>query len=126
MKEKISSSLEDYLEALLSLEDENKHIKMSDVALTVGVSKAGVHKAIQVLKERELVKQEKYKPLTLTDKGRKLAINVRNRHNIIKKFLVEFLEIDGEVAETEACKMEHGISQDTVNKLQIFMENIEK
>ncbi len=126
MKEKISSSLEDYLEALLSLEDEKKHIKMSEVALTVGVSKAGVHKAIQVLKERKLVEQEKYKPLMLTDKGRALAINVRNRHNIIKKFLIHFLEIDVNVAETEACKMEHGISQDTVNKLQLFMENLEK
>ncbi len=121
MSDKVTASLEDYLETFLSLEDEDKNIKMSDVALKIGVSKASVHKAIQVLKDKGLVEQEKYGKLLLTDDGRKIAINVRNRHNVIKTFLTKVLKVDIEVADSEACKMEHSISQETLDKLEEFV-----
>ncbi len=123
MGEKVSASLEDYLETFLGLEDEEKHIKMSEVALEIGVSKASVHKAIQVLKERGLVEQEKYKQLVLTEEGRNIALHVRKRHNIIRRFLSEVLMVDKSVADEDACKMEHSISQETLDKLEKFVEN---
>ncbi len=123
MGDKVTASLEDYLETFLSLEDEEKNIKMSDVALEIGVSKASVHKAIQVLKDKGLVDQEKYGKLLLTDDGRKIAINVRNRHNVIKTFLTNVLKVDAETADSEACKMEHSISQETLDKLDVFVRN---
>ncbi len=123
MSNKVTASLEDYLETFLSLEDEDKNIKMSDVALEIGVSKASVHKAIQVLKDKGLVEQEKYGKLLLTDDGRKIAINVRNRHNVIKTFLTDVLKVEAETADSEACKMEHSISQETVDKLDVFVKN---
>ncbi len=123
MSDKVTASLEDYLETFLDLEDEDKNIKMSEVALEIGVSKASVHKAIQVLKDKGLVEQEKYGKLLLTDDGRKIAINVRNRHNVIKTFLTDVLKVDGVTADSEACKMEHSISQETVDKLDEFVKN---
>ncbi len=123
MSDKVTASLEDYLETFLDLEDEDKNIKMSEVALEIGVSKASVHKAIQVLKDKGLVEQEKYGKLLLTDDGRKIAINVRNRHNVIKTFLTNVLKVDSEAADSEACKMEHSISQETVDKLDVFVKN---
>ncbi len=126
MSGKVTASLEDYLETFLSLEDEDKNIKMSEVALEIGVSKAGVHKAIQVLKDKGLVEQEKYGKLLLTEEGRKIAINVRNRHNVIKTFLTKVLEIDEVKADEEACKMEHSISSETIDKLQNFVEEYTK
>ncbi len=123
MANKVSASLEDYLETFLSLENDERTIKMSEVALEIGVSKASVHKAIQVLKERGLVEHEKYKQLALTEEGRSLAINVRKRHTIIKRFLNEVLEVEQELAEIDACKMEHSISQETLSKLEVFVNN---
>ncbi len=123
MGEKVSASLEDYLETFLSLEDEEKHIKMSEVALEIGVSKASVHKAIQVLKERGLVEQEKYRQLEITEEGRKIAIGVRKRHNIIKRFLSDVLKVGDEVADRDACEMEHAVSQETLDKLEMFLKN---
>ncbi len=123
MGEIVSASLEDYLETFLSLEDEDKNIKMSDVALEIGVSKASVHKAIQILKERGLVEQEKYKQLALTVEGRNIALNVRKRHNIIRRFLSDVLKVEKSVADEDACKMEHSISQETLDKLEQFLEN---
>ncbi len=123
MEEKVSASLEDYLETFLSLEDEQKNIKMSDVALEIGVSKASVHKAIQALKERGLVEQEKYKQLALTDEGRDIAQQVRKRHNIIRNFLTDILNVEKSVADEDACKMEHSISQETLDKLEKFLNN---
>ncbi len=123
MSDKVTASLEDYLETFLSLEDGDKNIKMSEVALEIGVSKASVHKAIQVLKDKGLVEQEKYGKLVLTESGREIAINVRNRHNVIKTFLTDVLKVDAETADGEACKMEHSISQETVDKLEEFVKN---
>ncbi len=123
MSDKVTASLEDYLETFLSLEDEDKNIKMSEVALEIGVSKASVHKAIQVLKDKGLVEQEKYGKLLLTEDGRKIAINVRNRHNVIKTFLTRVLKVDAEKADSEACKMEHSISQETLDRLDVFVKN---
>ncbi len=123
MGERVSASLEDYLEAFLSLEDEQKNIKMSDVALEIGVSKASVHKAIQALKDRGLVEQEKYKQLALTEDGRNIALSVRKRHNIIRSFLSDVLKVEKKVADEDACKMEHSISQETLDKLEKFLEN---
>lgn len=122
MSEKVSASLEDYLETFLSLENEQQNIKMSEVAVQLNVSKASVHKAIQVLKERGFVEQEKYKQLALTDEGREIALNVRKRHNIIKSFLIDVLKVEKEIAEDDACKMEHSISKATLDKLELFME----
>ncbi len=123
MGEIVSASLEDYLETFLSLEDEQKNIKMSEVALEIGVSKASVHKAIQALKERGLVEQERYKQLALTEEGRTIALNVRKRHNIIRSFLCDVLKVEKSVADEDACKMEHSISKETLDKLEQFLVN---
>ncbi len=123
MSNRVTASLEDYLETFLSLEDDDKNIKMSEVALDIGFSKASVHKSIQLIKEKGLVDKEKYGKLVLTDEGRKIAINVRNRHNVIKTFLTDVLKVDSETADSEACKMEHSISQETLDKLDEFVKN---
>lgn len=122
MTEKITASLEDYLEAFLSLEDEQKNIKMSDVALELNVSKASVHKAIQILKEKGYANQEKYGKLELTDDGRIIAMQVRKRHNVIKRFLTDVLKVEENIADSDACKMEHNISTETFYKLERFIE----
>jgi len=118
----ISSSLEDYLEVILELSEKNDAVRVTDIAAMLNIAKASVSQTVSRLKEMGLVNQESYGPLELTGEGRKLAVKVRQRHRLLKKFLVEVLEVDSKVAEKDACLMEHVVSPQTVKKLIEYME----
>ncbi|MFV0439935.1 MAG: metal-dependent transcriptional regulator [Lachnospirales bacterium] len=120
---KVSASLEDYLEVILDLSTESPKVRVTDLANKLNVSKPSVNKAVSILKEQGFIEHEKYGTLQLTDSGKKIAEDVRERHDILKYFLVEVLKVEEDVAEDEACKMEHGLSQETIRKLKNFLKN---
>ncbi len=118
----ITPSKEDYLERIydLSLVDEN--VRSVDVARALNVSRASVNKSIGGLKEDGYIEQEHYGAITLTKKGKLVAKEIRVKHNTIRAFLINILNVDYETADFEACEMEHTISKDTANKLAAFLE----
>ncbi|MDD3765558.1 MAG: metal-dependent transcriptional regulator [Eubacteriales bacterium] len=117
----MSPSAEDYLEMVYSLYLRNGTIRMTDIASELGVSKPSVNRAIKTLKGQGLVQQELYGEINLTEKGIHLAKNVMHRHKLIKHFLVDILGVSNEVADKEACHLEHYMSQDTINKFEDFI-----
>jgi DtxR family Mn-dependent transcriptional regulator len=110
---KLTPSNEDYLETLLELCGARGKIRSVDVAEHLHVSKASVNKAMGILREAALIEQEHYGLIHLTDLGRQHAAEIMERHSKIKRFLVEILGIDEAIAEQDACKMEHVISEST-------------
>lgn len=120
--EKVSASSQDYLEAMLDLSVESKNVRSVDIASRLGVSRASVSRAAGVLREAGFIEQERYGELALTENGRAEATRVRARHNLLKSFLADSLGVSAETAEKDACKMEHTISEETFEKLKIFME----
>ncbi|MEG0314620.1 MAG: metal-dependent transcriptional regulator [Erysipelotrichaceae bacterium] len=122
---KLGESLEDYLEALLLLEN-NGSIKSIEVAKMLEVSRPSVNKAMSVLKEYGFITQETYGDIYLTKQGRSKAESVLNRHLKIRNFLIDVLEVNEIVAEIDACKIEHIISDETFNKLTSFTINYKK
>ena len=121
---KISPSLEDYLETIYFLQKRKEEVRVTDVAIEMSISKPSVNKAIKLLKSQGLVYHEHYGHLTLTEKGKEIAGDTARRHMIIKKFLVEMLKVDEETAELEACKLEHSMSMDTMEKLAEYIESV--
>ncbi len=119
--ENLTSSLEDYLEAIYLLEKKGS-VRVSDIADFLGVSKPSVNRAIGNLLKHELVDHELYGDVSLTQKGRALASKVLRRHKIIKKFLTDTLGVEEDVAELDACRMEHVISVRTLQKLYQYCE----
>lgn len=117
----LSSSMQDYLEAILELAQEEKSVRITDIANKLNIAKASVNQTISKLKEMELVQQQVYGPVELTDKGRLLANKVMQRHIKLKQFLVEALGVEPEVAEKDACLMEHVVSSQTMDKLTEFL-----
>lgn len=115
-----SSSMQDYLEAILDLAEKDGLVRVSDIASRLSISKPSVTQMIENLKKQELVKQEPYGPVELTGAGRELATKVRQRHRLLKKFLIDVLEVDPEIAERDACMIEHVISPQTMEKLVEF------
>lgn len=117
---------EDYLEAILSLEDEKGETRSIDVANALNVSRPSVNKAIGVLKDLGMVEQEPYGAIKLTTLGRNRAEEVENRHNILNNFLVRVLGVTPETADADACKIEHVISAETMDKLIKYMSEVIK
>ncbi len=125
--DKISMSHEDYLEAIVMLGGTtDQAVRSVDVATKMGVSKASVNKAITVLKEKKLLDQPYYGDITLTPEGYEYGCAVLERHHLLRTFLIERLGIDPEIAEEEACQMEHAISDDSFEKWVAFIKGLEE
>ncbi|WP_312642976.1 metal-dependent transcriptional regulator [Hydrogenoanaerobacterium sp.] len=112
---------EDYLEAILQIENENDCVRSVDVANRLGVSRPSVNKAIGILREAGMVEQQPYGDIRLTEQGRERAQVVSRRHALIKGFLVEVLRVEESVAEQDACKMEHAVSDQTMTRWAQFV-----
>lgn len=123
--EKISMSLEDYLEAILMLGGTTSDpIRSVEVANSLEVSKASVNKAIGLLKSRGLVDQPYYGDITLTAEGYKYAKAIYKRHRYLTAFLNKALGIPKQRAEEEACLMEHAISDASFKKWVAYIDDL--
>ena len=122
----LSENLEDYLETILALESENKVARVKDIAEQLGVLRGSVSGALKNLAEKGLVNHEPYSFITLTKEGKKLATEIRRRHDVIKGFLAEVLQLNGERAEANACRMEHAMDKPTVDRLVKFIEYVKQ
>ena len=124
--EKVSMSHEDYLEAIIMLGGSpEQQIRSVDVAKKLGVSKAAVNKAIGLLKEKGLLNQPYYGDITLTEQGYAYGQAVFKRHRYLTAFLSKELGIAEDVAEEEACLMEHAISDDSFEKWVSYIERLD-
>ena len=65
-----------------------------------------------------------YGTITLTKKGRAIAKEVRTRHNALRAFLTEVLKVDYEIADIDACEMEHAISKHTADRLYAYLKDL--
>ena len=120
----ISPSLEDYLETVYFLFQEKGSARVTDVAISLNISKPSVNKAINVLKSMGYVNHEHYGLLSLTDTGLEIARSVANRHYTLRRFLVNLLGVNAEKAEEEACRIEHHLSVETVDKLRSYLDSV--
>lgn len=117
----ITQSLEDYLEAIYLLIKDTGTACVRDVARSLGVKMPSVVKAIHELKSLELVNQEPYSSIELTKKGERLAKSVLSRHELLKSFLVG-IGVKPETADEDACRMEHILSAETLDKIRTYTE----
>jgi len=118
----ISPKLEDYLEVIFNLMAENRVARVRDIAREMGVQMPSVTGALKHLAEHGLVNYRPYEYVTLTTEGVHIARGMIRRHDILKRFLVEILRLPDEVAERDACGMEHALSEETLGRLMEFLE----
>lgn len=119
---KIQESGENYLETILLLEMRNGTVRAVDIANELGCSKPSVTRAMGVLKKAGLVDQELYGTIQLTEAGRKRANEIYDRHVLIKEFLMTVLSLDARTAETDACRIEHIVSQTTIDRIRALLQ----
>ena len=115
---RITPSREDYLETIFDLSGGNGKVRSIDIAASLGYSRASVSRAMGILKRDGFIEQEPYGQITLTEKGKAKACAVRRRHDLLKYYLLHIVEVDAATAEEDACKMEHVISNKTLQRLE--------
>jgi len=122
MSKKLTSHVEDYLEAIYLLEKEHGHAHVRDIAERLKIKMPSVTEAIAKLKKEKLVNYQKYEFITLTPKGSQLAQGVCKRHRVLYRFLHDILGVDDDIAEEDACKIEHIISPEALGRLSKFLK----
>ncbi|MDR2740797.1 MAG: metal-dependent transcriptional regulator [Treponema sp.] len=117
----MTQSLEDYLEMVSFLSDDGE-VRVTDIASRLGVSKPSVLTALKTLEEQGLLEHQRYRSVTLTPKGAERAAEIRRRHYFLTAFLRDVVGVDDETAEKDACKMEHILSEVTLEKMKILIQ----
>lgn len=116
----ISKSLEEYVKVMYVLKMNKGEIRVTDIANSLGVSKASVNKAIKQLDTEKIVEYETYGEIKLTLEGERIAKKILEAYDITYLFLNEILQVDSQLAESEAKEMKNVLSDDTLNKLAKF------
>ncbi len=122
----LSPNLEDYLETIFVLENEQKAARAKDIADKMNVQRASVTGALHSLSEKGLINYQPYSSVTLTAEGFKKASNILYRHKVLFEFLHNFLQLPAELADENACRIEHQIDDLVLERLIDFVQFIEK
>ena len=117
---KIMESAENYLETILVLCRKNGSVRSIDVANELGFTKPSVSIAMKQLRENGYITVESDGSLNLTSQGLEVAQSVLERHNILAKALIA-IGVDEETAYIDSCKIEHHISQQSIDKIKAFL-----
>lgn len=121
----LSASLEDYLEAIFHIVREKRAARPKDISRYLEVGNSSVTGALKALAARRLVNYAPYDVVTLTPSGEEAARDVVRRHESLREFFIKVLAADQELAENAACKMEHAVPPELVDRFVRFVEFIE-
>lgn len=122
----LTASLEDYIEAIYHIVEEKKVARGKDIAASLDVTRASVTEALRSLSKKGLVNYQPYEVITLTLAGNKAARDVIHRHESLKKFFMEVLCVDEEIAETGACRVEHTAPREIIDRMTGFINFLQQ
>ena len=124
--DKLSSSLEDYLETIYNEVQKNGFAKVTEISKILNVKKASVTGALNSLTAKKLINYTPYSSITLTYEGEKLAKEIFKRHETMSDFFAKLLHLPPEEAALNACKMEHIMSEEMFCRITKFSEFIQQ
>ena len=114
---KLHRSGEDYLKTILILQNTNGCASSTDVAEHLKVSKASVSRAMKLLCEGWFLTMDQHKQLHLTPLGASVAEEIYERHRILRQLLLS-IGVGPDIAEQDACRIEHVISRETLERVK--------
>ena len=121
----IGKSAEDYLESMIILKEKNGYVRSIDIAGFLGVTKPSVSNAMKRLREEGYIEMDKTGFITVTAKGMAIADKIYTRHKKLTDFFVA-LGVDPDIAEDDACKIEHDLSDETFDAICRHIEDFRK
>ncbi len=121
-KNKPTPSLEDYLKAIAMLKEKGVKATVTVISRMTGVKKPSVDWAIARLSAAGLVSHRKYYDVELTTEGARIAADIYHRYKILRRFLIDILNVDAETADTDACRVEHVLSSSSFLRLEKLID----
>ena len=118
----IKESAEDYLEKILILSNKNSLVRSIDIVNYMKLSKPSVSVAMKKLRENGYILMDNDGYITLTEEGKKIAEKIYERHMFITKWLQD-LGVPEEIASSDACKIEHVLSEETFDAIKEKYKN---
>jgi DtxR family Mn-dependent transcriptional regulator len=122
---KLSASLEDYLETIYHIVHRKGAARPKDIVEELGVNSSSVTGALKALAAKGMVNYAPYDIVTLTRDGDSVAEEVVRRHEALRDFFIKVLSIQPGTADNAACKMEHAVPREIVDRLIQFAEYVE-
>ena len=117
IQHRADESLEDYLETILFLHNKNGQVRSIDIANELKFTKPSVSIAMKNLREKEYITMADNGYITLTEKGRKRAESVLERHTILSDWLIS-IGVSKETALEDACRVEHDLSDESFQAIK--------
>ena len=118
---RLQESGEMYLETILNLSKTQANVRSIDISESMGYSKPSVSRAVGLLKNGGYIEVDKDGFITLTGSGREIAEKIFERHTILTRMLVN-LGVDPDTAAADACKMEHAISDTSLEAIKRHLQ----
>lgn len=120
---KIHESGENYLEAILMLKLQNGSVRAIDIVNTLGFSKPSVSVAMKNLEADGYIERDCSGHISLLPKGQVIAEKTYEKHMALVKIL-KHMGVDSEIAEKDACRIEHHLSDATFDAIKSYCKNI--
>lgn len=119
----IYESGEDYLETILLLTKKSPFVRSIDIANELGYTKPSVSRAVGILKSNGFITVGTDGQILLTESGMEKANGIYERHTVLTEFFEKILGVDKKIAEQDACRIEHIISEESYSKLKKFVSD---
>ena len=117
----LSVAMQNYLETIFELSKQSEGVRVSDIAMSLQVSKASVNNAIHVLTDLGFVRGEKYQEVYLTVSGLETAQILESKHSVLKTLFTEVVGMPEKMADDNACAIEHIISTDALSSIRAYL-----
>lgn len=117
----LSPQIEEYLESIFKLQDKISPLRVSELSEDLKVSAAAVTDMLKKLKARHLVSDDTSSGIMLTAEGESEAKTIIRKHRLTERFLTDVLGMPWDIVHEEACKLEHAMGPEVINRLEEFM-----
>lgn len=114
---KVSPSVENYLKNIYELQERDGLARTKKLAERMQVSLGTITNTVELLEKNQLIKHTRYKGVTLTEKGKQIALDVIRRHRLTERLLTDILRMDWSKVHELACKLEHDVTEDVIKPL---------
>jgi len=118
VSEEISAVIEEYLECIFKFQEKSGVARTNDIVKSLGVVPGTVTNTVEWLEKEGLVTHKPYKGVKLTEKGRKIALQVIRRHRLSERLLTDILHMEWDKVHDAACKLEHSITDEIIKPLE--------
>jgi len=113
---------QEYVELIYALQKKRPVARIKDIARLRDVASPTVTVAVDRLRQSGLVQHEKSGYVTLTEEGMRLAKRLERRHSLLREFFQKILGVEEDIAETDACNIEHILHKNSIDNLERFLE----